>query len=451
MSLPPGFASVVLGLLLMLGSAALAQAQTPDPDAAARISAADAASQTVAKAQSDAQAQIDATNAQIAQLKAEIAQLQSQLNSTTAQKTTLQNAIKQLDLQIQKLQKSLSLTTTQIKQKDTEISTLSGNITTTQGEIDTTSQGVADSLRELQQLDQEPLGTVLLAGGTLSDFFDQAVTLSTLRTNLQNKIDELSSLKDNLQTSKSSAEDKRSQLATLKKNLSQQQQGVAAAKADQSNLLIQTKNQESQYQKLIAQKQTQEAQFEADLQKYEASLGLSVAVGSLPGARAGVLSWPLDNIRITQYFGNTDFATKNPQIYNGKGHTGVDFAASTGTRVLSALDGVVLGTGNTDLTCPNASFGKWVFIKHGNGLSTLYAHLSVISVSSGQQVQTGDVVGYSGSTGYATGPHLHFGVYASSGSEIASFPSSSCKGKTYTMPVGDVSAYLNPLSYLPAL
>jgi murein DD-endopeptidase MepM/ murein hydrolase activator NlpD len=112
---------------------------------------------------------------------------------------------------------------------------------------------------------------------------------------------------------------------------------------------------------------------------------------------------------------------------------------------------VVLGTGNTDVTCPNASYGKWVFIKHGNGLSTLYAHLSVISVSKGESVSTSEVIGYSGSTGYATGPHLHFGVYATSGSEITSFASKSCAGRTYTMPVADVSAYLNPLSYLPTL
>jgi len=244
---------------------------------------------------------------------------------------------------------------------------------------------------------------------------------------------------------------KRKELAVLQSNLNTQKASLAAARSSQNTLLAQTKNQESAYQALIKEKQEQQAKFEQDLLKYQNSLGLSVETGSLPGVRPGVIQWPLRNVRITQYFGNTDFSTKNPQIYNGKGHTGMDFAASPGTPILAALEGVVLGTGNTDTTCPNASFGKWVFIKHGNGLSTLYAHLSTISVSSGQQVGTGDVVGYSGSTGYATGPHLHFGVYATSGSKIATFPSSSCKGKSYTMPVGDVTAYLNPMSYLPSL
>jgi murein DD-endopeptidase MepM/ murein hydrolase activator NlpD len=155
-------------------------------------------------------------------------------------------------------------------------------------------------------------------------------------------------------------------------------------------------------------------------------------------------------VRITQYFGNTPFSTANPQIYNGHGHSGVDLAASPGTPIKAARGGTILGTGNTDVTCPGASYGKWVFIKHDDGLSTLYAHLSTFAVSKGQTVTRGQVIGYSGTTGYATGPHLHFAVFASSGSEIASFASKSCAGKTYTMPVGDLSAYLNPLSYLPA-
>lgn len=384
-------------------------------------------------------------------LKNEIDQLKIQLNNTTNQKNTLQNAVKQLDLQIQTLTKSISLTNAQISQKDKEIRGLTGNIHTTEGEIGQSQAGIAETLRTLQAADNEPMMVAVLGGGSLSTFFDQQITLGTVRDELTNRVEDLSKLKSNLVTTKDVAVGKRKELAVLQSNLNTQKQSLAAARSSQNTLLAQTKNQESSYQALIAEKLRQQEKFEQDLLNYQKNLGLSVAAGSLPGVRPGVIEWPLRNIRVTQYFGNTDFSTKNPQIYNGKGHTGMDFAASPGTPILSALDGVVLGTGNTDTTCPNASFGKWVFVKHPNGLSTLYAHLSTISVSSGQQVGTGDVVGYSGSTGYATGPHLHFGVYASSGSKIATFPSSSCKGKSYTMPVGDVTAYLNPMSYLPSL
>lgn len=450
-------AAFALSALMVLGSATFASAQdaseAPEETEAQRAIrlAEEQALEARARAEAAAQAQIAATNAEIQKLKDEIAALEKDLNSTTAQKQTLQNAIKALDLQIQKLQKSVSLTTTQISQKDKEITRLSGNITDTEHDITQARAGIAESLRKLDQMDQGSVVTSILGGGTLSSFFDEAVAFESLRGELQERILVLSELKADLSDSKETEEQKRKELASLKANLDQQRKGAAAAKADQTTLLTQTKNKESEYQALIAKKRAEQAKFEEELANFEAQLGLAVSAGSIPTARAGVLAWPLDKVRITQYFGNTSFATQNPQIYGSRGHNAIDLAASNGTPVKAARGGVVLGTGNTDTTCPNASYGKWVFVKHDNGLSTLYAHLSTISVSTGQSVEMGEVVGYSGNTGYSTGPHLHFSVYASSGSKIGSFPSTSCRGKTYTMPVGDPSAYLNPLSYLPKL
>ena len=84
-------------------------------------------------------------------------------------------------------------------------------------------------------------------------------------------------------------------------------------------------------------------------------------------------------------------------------HNGVDFRATIGTPVKSAGNGVVEGVGDTDAVCAGASYGKWVFIRYDNGLASTYGHFSVISVKEGQRVKTGDVVGYSGNTGYSTG------------------------------------------------
>ncbi len=69
-------------------------------------------------------------------------------------------------------------------------------------------------------------------------------------------------------------------------------------------------------------------------------------------------------------------------------------------------DGVVGGVGDTDVQCKGASFGKFVFIKYNNGLASTFGHLSLIKASKGQVVSRGDVVGYSGSTGYSTGTYL---------------------------------------------
>lgn len=402
-------------------------------------------------ATSTIQTQIDNTGSKIEQLRSEIAKLQGDLDTTSKQKQTLQTAVKSLDLNIQKLTKSITLTNAQISQKDLEIKKLSGNITTTSGRISLIQSQVAASLRQLDVIDTEPIAiTVAFSSKTISSFFDEIENLSTLSAELEKKVTQLLSFRTNLQSAKISTESKRKELAALKQNLNQQKQGLVIARETQNQLLKDTKNKESNYQDLIAQKKIQEEQFEQDLLNFEAQLKLTVNQRLLPISGSGVLAWPVDGPVVTQYFGNTPFATKNPSIYNGRGHTGIDLRASPGTPIRAARGGIVMGIGNTDLTCPRASYGKWIFIEHDNGLSTIYAHLSVMLVSQGQQVTTGQVIAYSGTTGYATGPHLHFGVYATEGSKVASWASrsSACKGKLYTTPVASLGAYLNPLSYL---
>lgn len=144
------------------------------------------------------------------------------------------------------------------------------------------------------------------------------------------------------------------------------------------------------------------------------------------------------------------------RLYVSGSHSGIDFRAAVGTPVYAVADGIVEGVGDTDKTCPRASFGKWVFIRHTNGLSTAYGHLSLIKTTQGQTVKRGDLIAYSGNTGHSTGPHLHLTVYASNGvdgeegARIAQRPSTGCSGKTYTMPLAPTNAYLDPLVYLPS-
>ena len=89
------------------------------------------------------------------------------------------------------------------------------------------------------------------------------------------------------------------------------------------------------------------------------------------------------------------------------------------------------------------SYGKWILIKHPNNLATLYAHLSQISALRGSIITRGDLIGYTGDTGYATGPHLHFTVYDAHTVQFraSNVPGSNCKYLPY-------GGYLNPLAYL---
>lgn len=109
---------------------------------------------------------------------------------------------------------------------------------------------------------------------------------------------------------------------------------------------------------------------------------------------------PVDGVRLTSGFGMRD----HPILRRRARHNGVDLAAPTGTPVYATADGVV------EMAQRYSSYGNYVQIGHGSDIETRYAHLSSYTVSAGQEVQMGDLIGYVGSTGRSTGPHLHYEV-----------------------------------------
>lgn len=381
-------------------------------------------------------------------LEREIAQFQRELEAVGKEKQTLESAIKTLDLSIRKVATDIRLTENKIAAKDTEIGNLGTSIKDTEATITDHREAIAQTIRDIASVENDSLAMTVLAYDNLSSFFDELASRRQFQSSVEERIDELGAAKVDLEGQKRSSEQKRRELAALRQNLTDQKRGLDIAKGEKNRLLSSTKSTEANYQKILQEKITQHQAFERELLEFESQLKLIIDPSSLPSTGSGILSWPVDNVFITQYFGNTDFATKNAQIYNGKGHNAIDLRAAIGTPIKAALSGVVEAVGDTDLTCRNASYGRWVLIRHNNGLSTLYAHLSYIGVREGQQVGTRETIGYAGNTGYATGPHLHFGVFATQGTKVTSFPSSSCKGKVYTLPLVDSKGYLNPLSYL---
>ena len=257
----------------------------------------------------------------------------------------------------------------------------------------------------------------------------------------------IKALKEDFQNQQTQKESEKNNLQNLQSQLADQQTLVQSQKNQQNAVLKETQNKEANYKKLLADRIAKQAALEEEIRAIEEQIRVEINPKSLPTAGSGVLLWPLDNPVVTQYFGNTPFATQNPQIYNGKGHNGIDLRAPIGTPIKAAQSGVITDTGDTDNYCRGVSYGKWILIKHENNLSTLYAHLSLIKVSPGQTVTAGQIIGYSGDTGYTTGPHLHFAVFATPAVEIGSLKSKIC-GTTMKLPIASYNGYLNPLSYL---
>lgn len=413
-----------------------------------------AAPLTFAQSADELRDQINSYQDEIQKLDADIASFEKQLTEIGAKKQTLQSALDALTVSRKQISARVAATKKQIGAIELEIRVLDGKIGDAQSAIHSGSSALGETIRVMDEIESASFIETLLSEPSLSAVWDKTESLARVQSSLEGRIESVKSAKQTFSESRDASATKRAELVQTRQNLAAQEQSLLIAEREQKALVAQTKSQESNYQKLLAEKRDAKAAFEASLQELESKLDFTLNPSSIPPAGKGVLRWPLDNVFITQNFGKT---SSSGRLYASGTHNGVDFRASIGTPIRASLSGTVLGTGNTDGGgC--YSYGKWILLKHGNGLSTLYAHLSQISVREGESVTTGEVIGFSGFTGYATGPHLHFSVFASNGVQIKNLGSwykengqkatTACAKKGAIIPVAAPSAYLDPLEYL---
>jgi murein DD-endopeptidase MepM/ murein hydrolase activator NlpD len=408
---------------------------------------------------------IDDRNVKIQELEKEIAQYKEELKGVGETKQTLEKAVKTLDITRSKLSTDIKVTENRIDSTEFQILELSLEIAKMEKRLAQNSAAIAQSLRALNEIGSESLLEAILGEkGGLGGVWDTYEKYEKFQVAVAQDVREITTIKKELTGARVDTEKKKSHLSGLRNELSGEKKVLDITRREQSTLLTDTKSTEANYQKLLKEKVAAREAFEQELNELEKELSFALDPSTIPPAGAGTLAWPfaldymadcpdfekaLGNIHcITQYFGNTKFSQSG--AYNGNGHNGVDFRSPPGTKIHAALSGEVVSTGNTDEFKGCYSYGKWVLIKHINGLSTLYAHLSHIAVSEGQKVSTGNIIGYSGNTGYSTGPHLHFTVYATEAVKVVRLGDvkkfTNCANAH--IPIAPLNAYLNPLSYL---
>ena len=163
----------------------------------------------------------------------------------------------------------------------------------------------------------------------------------------------------------------------------------------------------AKYLEVLAQEKAFQAEINSKLaelqrQEEEAKKAAESNGGNYtgPSGSTGVYQWPLPGYKPGSAYG----WRMHPIFKENRFHAGEDVGAPTGTSILAA-DGGTVATATF-----SSSYGNYVMINHGGGRVTLYAHMSSMAVSAGQSVAKGQVIGYVGSTGWSTGPHLHFEV-----------------------------------------
>ncbi len=353
------------------------------------------------------QQQLNGVNAQLASTTANLKQIQSQ-------RVTLQQQLNLINGNVSSLNFGIQADTLTSQQLTLEIEQLQSDMKDIQASVATKQNAIASILQEVERNDSENgnLFALFLKSGTLADGVMEANSLLNLRAELATDIDALKELNTEYATKIEDSTAKSGQVTVHQEDLQNKKVIVQDEQSQKQTLLKSTKNQESVFQEQMTALQKEQAAIASDMEAIAAVLRTKIDPSTLPALAPGVLLIPIhgdDESDITQGYGATAFAKNG---YAGHWHNGIDLAASIGTPVLAAEDGVVAATGNQDAYCPKGAYGKFVVINHTNNLTTLYGHFSRIIVAKGDTVKRGQVIGYSGQTGYATGPHLHFTVYA---------------------------------------
>jgi len=385
----------------------------------------------LAETQQELQKQIQDKQAQIQELEKQIAAYNEEIKNQKSLESSLSKQIKNMEAQIKQLETEIKLTKTKISATTLKIHELSANITVQEAQIQKQKSNLAETIRLINEYDQTTPLHMVMASANFSAILNQVQFTDNLQQGLKEKLDEIKVLKSQLEGEKTDQQAQKDSLEDLRDQLSGKNLALDNQKGQKQQLLTETKNQEIKYQQIKTDLEKKQEAVEKEIFALEEKLRQLVNPNSLPGSHSGLLLRPVSG-SITQGYGATSQTGFVNDVYNF--HNGVDFAVKSGTPVKAADSGVVKAIGDNG----RYAYGKWIAIDHQNGLITLYGHFSGYAVSVGQKVARGQTIGYSGNTGFSTGPHLHFTVYAANTFSVES--------KWYgLLPLG---GSVNPMNYL---
>jgi murein DD-endopeptidase MepM/ murein hydrolase activator NlpD len=358
------------------------------------------------------QQQLQGLNGQIIATKTQIAQL-------LAQERQLQGEIAAFDVQLQAVQVQIDQETAKLALLAQQVDQAKEQLAQKQAEL---AQHIADfgrRMRLMYKSGQVSGLELVFSAANFTDLMNRVVFFNVIVREDRRQVAELQKERAAIEAMKADLEAKKAEQARVVKQVQDQKAQLQAVRDQRAAREQQIAAIEAQFQRLLADMEAQRATLQAQI--------ASLIHESQRARSSGKWKWPIDGV-ITQGFGCTSypFEPYDPTCATHHFHSGIDIANDYGTPVHASDGGIVH---NFTMGCTwgggLCGYGRYVVMVHAGGFTTLYGHLSSWAVGDGVQVDKDTVIGYEGSTGNSTGPHLHFEI------DLAGTP-------------------VDPLAYLPA-
>lgn len=339
-------------------------------------------------------------------------ELQDKLSSLEDEKAAVKERIAELTKQASDVEATRAALQSEIDLTKEEIATVEAYIERLQDQIDVKTTELAAAEEALEQKEEEFALTVrttyeqgdtsylevLLNSTSFADLLSRMEIITAIMDDNKKIVAEYAAAKEDIEQKKQELEETQAAQKEYQENLGYKVDELAASEAEQAALAesIQAYKAESEaeYDRIASEMQ--------DVSNQIAALSAQAAAnGSVPMGD-GTLIWPTPSCTTN----SSAYGWRIHPIYGTrKFHAGEDIPAGYGAEILAAASGTVITAGWV------SGYGNYTVIDHGGGMMTAYGHQSSIAVSVGQTVTQGQVIGYVGSTGNSTGPHLHFEVY----------------------------------------
>jgi len=346
--------------------------------------------------QSDKSQQRQKLQQQLQSLQGQIGQLRSQIRQKKRQERRVRRDIAELDAQIDHTTRRLHNTRARLAVARKEQKELAKRLAILTARLQRRQALLAQRLRAAYKHRSISYLNVLLGASSMRELTSRSYVLRQIVKMDRELLDAVRADQQAVAQAKARMDALVAHIAGLERDLSQQAQELSAAQQEKKLTLKQIASERALYEQQLAEL---EAESQAIARRLRAMM-------ETPAGRARAdQRWSGRFIRPVRGSVSSRYGMRMHPIFRVRRmHTGIDFSAPHGTPIVAADSGVVVEA------CYIRGYGNTVIIDHGGGVATLYAHCSAILVQVGQEVQRGQTIARVGSTGYSTGPHLHFEV-----------------------------------------